>query len=134
MSVPPLEPWVNYTRKAILWVGFGWPAVSLFLSSSKDSESLTWSLIGITFMGMMFMPVALLAGFVLPTYKLRIFGVPLALILAFWWKASQSATYNGFNLPPPMMLWISTFTAITLLIPQSSSMVAFVARLFRRET
>lgn len=134
MSVLPLEPWVNYTRKAILWVGFGWPAVGFFLGSSSDSESLTWALIGVTFMSMMFMPVAFVVALFLPTYKLRIFGVPLVLILVFWWKSSQSTTYDGFNLPPPMMLWISTFTAVTLLIPQLSSVVAFIERLFRKET
>ncbi|MES2599834.1 MAG: hypothetical protein V4602_03385 [Pseudomonadota bacterium] len=132
MSVLPLKPWINKTRNAILWVGFGWPVVIYLINYSADQRSIDFTIIGAMFLTTIFVPVAFVVALFMPTYQLRIFGVPLALILVFWWVSSQSATYKGFNLPPPMMLWIVTFTAITLLIPQLSSVVAFVERLFRR--
>lgn len=135
MSILPLKPWVNYTRKAILWVGFGSPVAGLIYESlSPQPASLTWSLIGIIFMSTIFLPVALLAAVVLPSYKLRILGVPVALVLLFWWKASGAAGYKGFNIPLGMMQWIATFTAVTLLLPQTTSLVRFVEGMFRRES
>jgi len=133
MSVLPLKPWVNQTRNAILWVGFGWPVVIYLINYSADQRSIDFTIIGAMFLITIFVPVALVVALFLPTYQLRIFGVPLALIGVFWAVSSQSATYNGFSLPPPMMLWISTFTAITLLLPELSSVVAFVERLFRKD-
>lgn len=134
MSILPLKPWVNYTRKAILWIGFGLPVAGLIYESlSPQPASLTWSLIGIMFMSAMFLPVALFCAVVLPSYQLRIFGVPVALVLFFWWKASGAADYKGFNIPLGMLQWIATFTAITLLLPQTTSLVRFVEEMFRRE-
>lgn len=133
MSVLPLKPWVNKTRNAILWVGFGWPVAIYLINYSADQRSIDFTIIGAMFLITIFVPVASVVALFLPTYQLRIFGVPLALILVFWWVSSQSATYNGFNLPLPMMLWISTFTAITLIIPQLSTVVAFFERLFKKE-
>lgn len=136
MSILPLKPWVNYTRKAILWVGFGWPVVGIILGSlNPQPASLTWALFGVVFMSAMFLPVALIAAVVLPSYQLRMIGVPLVLILLFWWKASNAASYQGgLNIPLGMWLWIATFTAVTLLIPQTTSMIGFVERLFRSKS
>jgi hypothetical protein len=136
MSILPLKPWVNYTRKAILGVGFGWP-VAGFIYATLDPQpaSLTWALIGIVFMSAMFLPVALITAVVLPSYQLRIIGVPLVLILLFWWKASNAASYQGsLNIPLGMWLWIVTFTAVTLLVPQTTSMIGFIEGLFRRKS
>lgn len=136
MSILPLKPWVNYTRKAVLWVGFGWP-VAGFIYEMLDPQpaSLTWALIGAVFMSAVFLPVALIAAVVLPSYQLRMIGVPLVLIALFWWKASNSASYQGgLNIPLGMWQWIATFTAVTLLIPQTTSMIGFVEGLFRSKS
>lgn len=136
MSILPLKPWVNYTRKVILWVGLGWPVAGIILESlNPQPASLTWAVFGIVFVSVMFLPVALIATVVLPSYQLRIIGVPLVLVLMFWWKASNSASYQGsLHIPLGMWQWIATFTAMTLLIPQTTSMIGFVEGLFRRKS
>jgi hypothetical protein len=127
MSVLPLPRWVIRTRKAILWVGFGWPVTVILLTSlfAKRGGG-DWAIIGVLFLATIFAPVTLVVSLILPTYKARIMAVP-PLLLALYWIVS-----NGSRVAPYMLLWITTFTAIGLLIPQHSTMELFVRRLFAR--
>ena len=133
MSVLPLAPWVLQARRGILLLGLAWPAVVFIKSLGAGAENVTWSVIGIAFMSTVFGPPSLVLSLMLPTYKLRIIVVPPLLVLFFWILVGRSSTYSGFNLPPQMVLWIISFTAITMLIPQFSSIEAFFQRILKRE-
>jgi hypothetical protein len=130
MSVLPLKPWVNKTRKLILWVGFGWPIAGFIITREGPG---IWAAIGITFLATIFVPPAFVVSLLLPTYKWRIIVVPPALIAVYWWISSQSYTYNGFSIHPYMLLWITTFTAIGLMLPQYSTVEFFFRRLFETD-
>ena len=133
MSVLPLPRWVVITRKAILWVGFGWPvAAHLMVPGEKGSNH--WAAIGVIFLATIFVPPSLVLSLVLPTYKLRIIAVPTLLIAIYWGFYSTAHDYEGFKIHPFMVLWITTFTAIGLLIPQHSTVEFFFRRLFARHT
>lgn len=111
------KQWVVRLRLAIILVGSAWPVAALLLLG-PDKEGLVWAAISIAFLGIMFgVPAALLSIFI-RTYEQRILFIPVALIAVFWALSSQSAQYDGFNLPPYMMLWIVTATAIALLQPE----------------
>ena len=122
MSGLPPAPWVVKIRKVILWVGFGWPvAVFLMALGGKEGQG-TWALIGVMLLSAIFVPPSLVLSLILPTYKSRIIAVPALLVVVFWWVASQSNTYNGFTgitIDPYKLLWLITFTAIGLLIPEN---------------
>jgi hypothetical protein len=82
-----------------------------------------WALIGVMFLSAIFIPPSLVLSLILPTYKSRIIAVPALLVIVFWWVASQSNTYNGFNgiiIDPYKLLYLITFTAIGLVIPEYS--------------
>jgi hypothetical protein len=123
MNVLPPAPCVVTTRKVILWVGFGWPvAVFLMALGGKEGQG-TWALIGVMFLSGIFVPPSLVLSLILPTYMTRIIAVPALLVIVFWWVASQSNSYDGFNgiiLDPYKWLWLTTFTAIGLVIPEHS--------------
>lgn len=124
-----VKPWVRNARKAVLVVGFGWLAFVLLSGLfASGPASLIWSMIGAAFMMTMFVPVALLMSVLLPTYQARMIGIPIGMVLLFWQLSSQSADYKGFTIPPYMALWIVTFTAITLLLPQVTTVMAFFKR------
>lgn len=127
MTTAPIEPWVNWTRQAILWIGFGWPIAIYVANFSHESDG-AFAAVGVLFMATLFLPVALVVASLLSTHKLRILLVPPILVAVFWWVSSQSATYDGFSLPPYMILWITTFTAITLLLPQGAAVTDFFRR------
>jgi hypothetical protein len=111
----------------ILWVGFGWPlAVILLTGLLAKRGGVDWAMIGILFLAAIFLPMSLVLSLLLPTYKSRIIAVPPILLVLFWIVSS------GFRIPPYMLLWITTFTAIGLVIPQHSTMELFVRRLFAR--
>ena len=131
MSVLPLQPWVNYARKAILWVGFGWPVMAVAASSvfsAPGRPQSDFAIIGLMFMAMFLLPAALVLALILPTHKARILVVPPLSFLFSWWAAKQSANYDGISLPLQFVLGIVTFTAITLLLPQLSTIVASFKR------
>lgn len=127
MSVLPLDRWVNKARTAILVVGFGWPALAIAVRSIQQTEWV-WVAVGSLFLASIFGVPALLLGLLLPTYKLRMVVIPILLVALFWALSSQSADYQGFALPSYMLLWITTFTAITLVLPQHSSVERTVRR------
>jgi hypothetical protein len=131
MSVIPMDPWSNKARIAILLVGFGWPALAVVAPSNQNAEWV-WVAVGSLFLATIFGVPAVLLGLLLPTYKLRMVVIPILLIALFWAVSSQSAYYQGFALPPYMLLWITTFTAITLVLPQHSS-VERTGRRWRRD-
>lgn len=133
MSVLPLSTWVRNTRKAILCVGLGWPAVA-YMMSLGHADGASWFAIGSIFLAAIFLPGALLISFVLPTYGSRIIVTPPLLLAIFWLMSRESHTYDGFALPLPMMLWICTFVAIGMLIPQWSSIELMARRLYRRQS
>jgi hypothetical protein len=123
----PLPRWVVKTRKAVLWVGLGWPVAVLLLSDfTAKCATVTWTFIGIAFLATIFGSVAVVLSLILPSYKSRIIVVPPLLIVVFWIVSS------GSLVPPYMLLWITTFTAIGLLIPQHSTLEYFFRRLFAR--
>jgi hypothetical protein len=125
MSVLPLDPWVLKTRKVILWIGFSWPVLVVFLSSLLEKRGGgEWAMIGTLFLVTLFAPLSLVLSLILPTYKSRIIVVPPVCLFVF-------LIVSGFRAPPIMLLWITTFTAIGLLIPQWSSMRALFRRRFR---
>ncbi len=130
MSVLPLPRWVVITRKAILWVGLGWP-VAVFLLNDFTSKRATvaWTFIGIAFLATIFGSVAVVLSLILPTYKRRIIIVPPLLVGLYWWVSSTSHDYNGFSIHPYMLLWITTFTATGLLIPQHSTVEFYFRRM-----
>jgi|SRR5712671_3352852 hypothetical protein len=133
MSVLPLPRWVVKTRKAILWVGLGWPlAVLLLTDFTAKRATVTWTFIGIAFLATVFGSVAMMVSLILPSFKSRIIVVPPLLVGIYWWVYSTAHDYNGFKIHPYMVLWIITFTAIGLLIPQHSTIEYFVRRLFAR--
>lgn len=111
------KQWVIRLRLAIILVGSAWPVAALLLLG-PDREGLVWGAISVAFLGIIFgVPAALLSIFI-RTYEQRIVIIPIALIVTFWALSSQSARYDGFHLPPYMMLWIVTATAIALLQPE----------------
>lgn len=127
MSVLPLPRWVVKTRKTVLWVGLGWPVAVLLLTDfTAKRATVTWTFIGIAFLATIFGSVAVVLSLILPSYKSRIIVVPPLLIVVFWIVSS------GSLVPPYMLLWITTFTAIGLLIPQHSTLEYFFRRLFAR--
>jgi len=118
MHVP--KPWVLRIRLAILMVGSAWPVAAL-LMFKPTGEGLVWTAIAFAFVGIMFgVPAALLSIFI-RTYALRIVIVPPALVIWFWMVSGQSTNYGGVNMPPFMMLWIITATAIALLPPENQT-------------
>jgi hypothetical protein len=125
MSVLPLAPWVNKTRKVILWLGFGW-LLAVYLMGLGDKQGGHWTFIGMLFLTALFLPLSLVLSLILPTYKSRIIAVPPLLLVLFWIVSS------GSRVPPYMLLWITTFTAIGLVIPQHSTVEYFFRRLFAR--
>jgi hypothetical protein len=126
-SVLPLKPWVIKTRKAFLWVGLGWPVVGFFYAGIFGEHSATtWAMIGVTFMAMLFLPVALLPLILLPTYKSRIIGIPPLLAIAYFMISGGIGGLQYF------LLWIVIFTAITLVIPQASTMEMRARQMFRK--
>jgi hypothetical protein len=133
MSVLPLPKWVRNTRRTILCVGIGWPAIAYVISLGHPAGGI-WFAIGSLFLAIIFLPGVLLLTFVLPTYRSRIIAIPPLLLFIFWLISRQSHTYDGFSLPVPMLLWICSFMAIAMLIPQWSSIELAARRLFRRQT
>lgn len=129
MSVTSLDPWVAKVRMGILLLGLAWPAV-VFIMGLADADKFTWMAIGASFIATIFAVPVLALAFVFPTYKSRIIAVPLLLALVFWWLESGSSTYNGLSLPPQMGLWIVSLTALTMLIPEFSSVKAFYRSVF----
>jgi len=115
------------TRKAFLWVGLGWPVAGFFYGSIfGEHSSTTWALIGATFLGMLFLPVALLPLILLPTYKSRIIFVPPLLAITYCMISGGVGGLQYF------LIWIVTFTAITLVIPQASTMEMRARRAFAK--
>ena len=127
MSVLPLPRWIVKTRKAILWVGLGW-LLAVFLIGLGYERRGHWVFIGMLFLTVIVLPLSLMLSLILPTYKSRIIVVPPVLLVLFWIVSS------GLRAPPYMLLWITTFTAIGLLIPQHSTLEFFFRRLFARRT
>jgi hypothetical protein len=82
--------------------------------------------IGTLFLTAIFLPLSLLLSLILPTHKSRIIAVPPVLLVLFWIVSS------GSRVPLYMLMWITTFTAIGLLIPQHSTVEFFFRRLFAR--
>jgi len=80
------------------------------------------------FLTVLFLPLSLVLSLILPTYKSRIIAVPSFLLVIFWIVSS------GSRVSPYMLLWITTFTAIGLVIPQHSTVEYFFRRLFARRT
>ena len=78
------------------------------------------------FLTAIFLPLSLVLSLILPTYKSRIIAVPPLLLVLFWIVSS------GSRVPPYMLLWITTFTAIGLVIPQHSTPEYYFRRLFAR--
>ena len=123
MSVPPPAPWVVKTRKVILWVGFGWPVAVFLRAFGENNGQGVWALIGTMVLAATFAPPSLVLSLILGSYKSRIIAVPPLLAIVFWWLAGQPHTYNGFDgiiTDPFKLLWLTTFTAIALLIPEHS--------------
>lgn len=89
-------------------------------------SSVTWGLIGATFLGTLFLPVALLSLIFLPTYKKRIIFIPPILTIAYFMISGGIGGLQYFY------FWIITFTAITLVLPQASTMEMRVRRLLRK--
>jgi hypothetical protein len=126
MSVIPLPRWVVKTRKVILWVGLAWPVVVLLLTDfTAKRATVTWTFIGIAFLATVFGSPALVLSLILPSYRTRIIVVPPLLLVVFWIVSGKSLV------PPYMLLWITTFTAIGLLIPQHSTLEYFFRRMWR---
>src|SRR5712664_129651 len=128
MSVLPLAPWVRRTRKAILWVGFGWLVAAYIIAPGPKLKPWTH----IEFLATIFLPPSLVLSLALPTYKWRIIVVPPLLIAIYWWVSSMTHDYNGFYIHPYPLLYITTFTAIGLLLPQYSTLEFYFRRLFAR--
>ena len=125
MSVLPLPRWVVKTRRVILWVGLGW-LLAVYLIGLGDKRGGHWVFIGMLFLTAIFLPLSLVLSLILPTFKSRIITVPPILLVLFWIVSS------GSRVPPYMLLWITTFTAIGLLVPQHSTVESFFRRLVRR--
>jgi hypothetical protein len=117
MSNLPIPYWVSVTRKTILLVGSAWPVVVFAMSLGQGSFD-PFALVGALFLGVVFVPPSLILGAVIPTYKSRILMVPPVLLGIYWWLSSTSSSYSGFGIHPHMLMWITTFTAIGLLVPQ----------------
>lgn len=86
---------------------------------------MTWTFIGIAFLATVFGSPALVLSLILPSYRTRIIVVPPLLLVVFWIVSGKSLA------PPYMLLWITTFTAIGLLIPQHSTLEYFFRRILR---
>jgi nitric oxide reductase large subunit len=96
MSVLPLQRWVVITRKAILWVGFGWPVATYFLAPAQQGPSHShWEVIGFMFLATIFVPPSLVLSLVLPTFKWRIIALPPLLIAIYW--GESFATESGID-------------------------------------
>jgi hypothetical protein len=124
----PIEPWVERSRQCVLYLGFAWPVASALLSLFSGPDYLVWGLIGVTFMAFMFTPVAVILSIVVPTMKARLFGVPILLFVFINWTSNGSNVNYPTGLPS--VLWIVTFTAITMLMPEVGSVRRFYSRIF----
>jgi hypothetical protein len=124
MSVLPLPRWVVITRKAILWVGFGWPiAVILLAVFFAKGGGGSWDINGILILTVVFAPISLVLGLTLPTYKTRMVVIPPVLLFAYW--LVLGGTWIIFY----AMLGITTLTAIALVVPQHSTVEFYFRRM-----
>jgi hypothetical protein len=98
----------------------------VYLIGLGDKRGGHWVFIGMLFLTAIFLPLSLVLSLVLPTFKSRIITLPPILLVLFWIVSS------GSRVPPYMLLWITTFTAIGLLVPQLSTVESFFRRLVRR--
>jgi hypothetical protein len=127
MSILPLAPWVAKARKAVLWVGFGWPVAVIFLTGFFAKRGgVDWAINGILILTVMFAPISLVLGLILPTYKSRMVVIPPVLLFVYW------LVLGGSRIMLYTVLSIVTLTAIALVVPQHSTLEFFFRRLFAR--
>lgn len=127
-----IEPWVARARMGVICLGFAWPAAAVLLSVlSGGSDALGRALIGTAVMFAMFVPAAFVFSIVVPTIKARLLAAPLFLALYLPWLSGGSAVNHPSGLP--MLLWLLTFTAISMLFPQVRTVRRFYARLFLKQ-
>lgn len=126
MTVLPLDPWVLKTRKVLLWVGFGWPIIVILASGLiAPRGGADWVISGVLFLTPLLAPIAAALSLVLPTYKSRIIVVPPITFFLFF-------VVSGFRAIPYLLLGVISLTAVGLVVPQWSSMIAFFRRHFDR--
>lgn len=128
MTVQLLAPWVSWTRLAIIVIGFGWiPCVYLWHRLIEDSEPIRAGLIFALFLWATFFPWMLLLSVLLPTHKLRILGMPVVFLVLYFTARSPPPFINAT--PGSVLwfvLWLTTCIAVTLLVPQFTTIAAFV--------
>ncbi len=119
--------WFGKIRAVFIFVGLGW--VPLYLSYwTPGGRDFDFAMIGVMVMLSLFIVPILLCSILMPTYKGRLVAVPLVGIGSYLLLTDGGS--SGVQLPGffGMILWIFTFTAISLLIPE----IPFMRRLYRR--
>ncbi len=115
-------------RTGVMAVGIAWPVV-LVLGAMLfgERDAWVWALAGMGVLVFIFVPAAFVFSLIVPTIKSRILFMPF-LLLGYFLSFGQSA----FNYPavPIMFLWMVSFTAITLFLPEVRTMRRLYARLF----
>ncbi|MEH2513226.1 hypothetical protein V1291_004580 [Nitrobacteraceae bacterium AZCC 1564] len=128
MTVQPLVPWVRWTRTGVIGIGLGWvPCLFLWHRFIEHSEVIRAGLIVALFAWSMIFPWLLLLSLLLPTHKLRIVGMPVVFLV--WYLTATSPQPFGNLTPesaPWLALWLTTCVAVTLLVPQFTTIAAFV--------
>ena len=97
----------------------GWPPVVVLQAALiAKFGGVAWAVTGMLFLTMIFGSASLVLSLLLPTY--RIIAEPPALLVLFW------IVSDGAPVPPYLLPWITTFTAIGLLVPQWSNRVRVI--------
>lgn len=128
MTVQQLAPWVRWMRRGIIVVGFGWVScLFVWHRLIEHRESNRAGLIVALFAWSVIFPWLLLLSVLLPTHKLRIVGMPVVFLVLYF--TSTSPPPFGNVTPGSTLwlgLWLTTCIAVTLLVPQLTTIVAFV--------
>ena len=141
MSLLPLTPWVRTTRKVILWAGLCWPVYAV-VSGLASGHSIIAMMFVATIVAIIVLPIVLAISLLLPTYKLRIFGLPLCFLSIYLLLGAEFSpsifhkiywlVSGGTSFSPYVLLWILPLTALGLLFPQMTSMARVLDPLFER--
>lgn len=125
-TVIPIEPWIRKTRGAIICVGLSWPVLfALFPSVFNTHGFGGWFIVAYIFMLMLYLVVCPLTLLFLPTYKSRIIIIPPTIFFILLVASRGHAGIVAF------LVWPSVVAALSLLVPQSSTVEMDVRSAYR---
>jgi hypothetical protein len=134
MTVQPLAPWVRWTRIAVIAIGIGWlPCVYFWYRFIAPDESIRLIMIASIFLWATFFLWMLVLSVLLPTHKARLIGMPLVFVVLHLTAQSPPSLSNETAISLLWgALWLTTCVAITLLMPQFTTLAAFMIHVMKR--